>query len=90
MSKEQRAYANLVKAQRRHGSNCLGRPHEFSGLVLPTAEKALELCAGCPLAGPENVCRAYTVAAKKKCTGVYDGEVFDFWGDLEGDENDED
>lgn len=89
MNKQQRAHKNLIQAQRNWGSNCEGRDQEFSGSALPSEREARKLCRGCPLVGPDGPCRAYAVANKGQVHGVYDSQVFDPWGDLEGDLDEE-
>lgn len=77
-----RAQHNLIKAQERVGSRCLGTPEDYSGDQLPTPQKAKALCVGCPLSGKGNVCNIYAEVATN-LYGVYDGKVYDTHGDVE-------
>lgn len=80
-----REYLKLLSAQEEYGSNCIDRPQDFSGDDKPSAEKAKELCADCPLAGLMNPCNNYARAAVliHQIYGVYDGVWYDSHGDTE-------
>lgn len=83
--KEAQAYRHLIAEQERVGSNCVDRPHEFSGGRPVSREEAQKLCFGCLLSGEGNACRAYLNVAisASGAYGVYDGEWVDTHGDVE-------
>lgn len=67
------------------GANCEGRDDEFSGKVLPTPEKAEQLCLGCPAF---KECELFLKIGRPSY-GVWGGVVVDSFPHLNEGEDDD-
>ena len=80
---QRQVHAELIDAQREYGSNCDNKPHLFSGDKLPSPRQAKKMCGDCPLSGLKGPCRLVADLHVGFRYGVYDGEVFDDYKEVE-------